>query len=206
MEPDPRHMRALVGSEDARTVDLSVRGVPLTAVHRPVAEQARLRSGGRALGSRLGVYQVLQALPLGSWVPVDALSEREQAILPALPAWTRIRRNGWILRLADTPVRLDLLVTRGEKWLDALDRACALGAVAPRMAVCDSLGEDRDRACWEADYYGVGLAVRHGSGLRVLVRPRHGVPEPAAALHWRLAERVHRAAEELGPQSSESAQ
>ncbi|MEE2038819.1 hypothetical protein Q8791_16470 [Nocardiopsis sp. CT-R113] len=206
MELDPRHMSALGGPVDARTVVLCTSGVPFTAVYRPVVEQSRLRTEGRTIGSRLGVYQLLQALPLGKWVPVGALSAREKAILPALPTWTRIRRNGQVLRLADTPVRLDLLVTRGEKWLDALDRACALGAVAPRTAVCSSLGEDRDRACWEADYYGVGLAVPHGSGLRVLVRPRQGVSESVAALHWRLAERVHRVAGERGSSSSVSAQ
>ncbi len=182
-------------------MDLCVRGGAVTAVYRPVAEQGRLRAGGRLLGSRLGLYQVLQALPLGEWVPVDALTEREQRILPALPAWTRSRRSGRVLRIADTPVRLDLLVTRGEGWLDALDRACVLGPVAPRTAVCPPLGEDRERACWEADFYGVGLAELDGDGVRVLVKPRTEVPESAAALHWRLAERVHRAVEERNSSS-----
>ncbi len=183
-------------------MDLCVRGGAVTAVYRPVAEQGRLRAGGsRVLGSRLGLYQVLQALPLGEWVPVDALTEREQRILPALPAWTRSRRSGRVLRIADTPVRLDLLVTRGEGWLDALDRACVLGPVAPRTAVCPPLGEDRERACLEADFYGVGLAELDGDGVRVLVRPRTEVPESAAALRWRLAERVHRAVEERNSSS-----
>ncbi|NKZ00077.1 hypothetical protein [Nocardiopsis alborubida] len=202
MELRSHHVRALVGSAEARAVDLCVRGGAVTAVYRPVAEQGRLRAGGsRVLGSRLGLYQVLQALPLGEWVPVDALTEREQRILPALPAWTRSRRSGRVLRIADTPVRLDLLVTRGEGWLDALDRACVLGPVAPRTAVCPPLGEDRERACLEADFYGVGLAELDGDGVRVLVRPRTEVPESAAALRWRLAERVHRAVEERNSSS-----
>jgi hypothetical protein len=206
MELRSHDVQALVGSVGARTAELGMRGGAVTAVYRPVAEQGRLRAGGRALGSRLGLYQVLQALPLGEWVAVDSLTEREQRILPALPAWTRRRRSGRILRLADTPVRLDLLVAQGGRWPEALDRACALGPVAPRVAVCPSPGEYRDQACWEADYYGVGLAERDGDGVRVLVKPQAEVPESAAALHWRLAERVHRVVEERRPPSSAPAQ
>jgi hypothetical protein len=206
MELRSHHVRALVGSADARTVDLCVGGSAVTAVYRPVAEQGRLRAGGRVLGPRLGLYQVLQALPLGEWVPVDALTEREQRILPALPTWTRSRRNRRVRRIADAPVRLDLLVIQGKGWLDALDRACVLGPVVPRAVVCPPLGEDRQRAGWEADYYGVGLAEHGQDGVRVLVRPRTEVPESAAALHWRLAERVHRAVEERDPSSLSPAQ
>lgn len=185
-------MRALVDAKDARAVDTLVRGRAVTAVYRPVQAQRRLREGGRTLGSRLGVYQLLQTLPLGEWVPLEGLTERERSILPALPTWTRRRRSGRVLRLADAPVRLEALLTRADTWVEALDGACALGRVAPRMAVCPPLLKDRDRACWEADFYGVGLAECHGEDVRVLVNAPTDVPETVAALHWRLAEYVHR--------------
>src|SRR5699024_11250194 len=75
---------------------------------------------------------------------------------------------------------------------EALDRACALGRVAPSTAVCPPLGSDREQACWEADFYGVGLAEHDGKQVKVLVRPSTTVPEPVVALHWRLAEHIHR--------------
>lgn len=190
---------------DARVVDMRVRGRSVTAVYRPLEAQCRLRAGGRRLGSRLGIYQLLQALPLGEWVPVDGLTEREQRILPALPRWTRSRENGRVLRLADTPVRLESLLTWGDTWTEALDRACVLGRAAPRTAVCPPVGEDRDRACWEADFYGVGLAERHGAQVRVLVRPPTALSEAVAALHWRLAEQVHRTVTEREASSAVSA-
>src|SRR5699024_9024068 len=148
VEPQPHLLRGLGTPVDARAVDLRVRGRPTTAVYRLVEAQSDLRAGGRTLGTRLGIYQLLQALPLGEWVCVDALTEREQRILPALPPWTRVRRNRHILRLADTPVRLDALLARGNTWKEALDRACALGRVAPSTAVCPPLGSDREQACW----------------------------------------------------------
>lgn len=192
MEPQPHLLRGLGTPVDARAVDLRVRGRPTTAVYRLVEAQSDLRAGGRTLGTRLGIYQLLQALPLGEWVCVDALTEREQRILPALPPWTRVRRNRHILRLADTPVRLDALLARGNTWKEALDRACALGRVAPGTAVCPPLGSDREQACWEADFYGVGLAEHDGEQVKVLVHPSTTVPEPVVALHWRLAEHIHR--------------
>lgn len=170
---------------------MDLRGGMVTAVHRPVKEQGSLRAGGRVLGARLGVYEVLQALPLGEWVPVDSLSVRERRVLPALPVWARRRRNGRLLRLADLPVRLDLLIVRSGVWREAVGRAGALGPVAPRMALCDPFPEEEnDLACMEASVHGIGLAVRSGEGARVLVLPPQGVPEPVASLHWRLAERV----------------
>lgn len=179
-----------------------LRGRPAIVVYRPVEAQRRLREGGRAIGSRLGVYQLLQALPLGEWVPVEGLTEREQHILPALPTWTRARENGRVSRLVDPPVRLEALLTRGDTWAEALDRACVLGRVAPRMAVCPPLNEDRDRACWEADFYGVGLAECDGENVKVLVNAPTDVPEIVAALHWRLAEHVHRVVVEREASSS----
>jgi hypothetical protein len=190
MELHPRHVGALGVSANARIVDLRVSGGPVTVVYRPVEEQYALRAGGRTLGPRLGVYQVLQALPVGEWVPVDNLTDREQDILPAIPVWTRRRENQRILRLADVPVRLDLLITRGQGWRAALGRSCALGAVAPRMALCRIPGSERTHARLEADYRGVGLAEFRDGDVRVLAPPRPGVPEPVAPLHWQLAERV----------------
>ena len=96
------------------------------------------------------------------------------------------------IRLADTPVRLDALLARGNTWKEALDRACALGRVAPGTAVCPPLGSDREQACWEADFYGVGLVEHDGEQVKVLVHPSTTVPEPVVALHWRLAEHIHR--------------
>lgn len=173
-------------------MDTLVRGRAVTAVYRPVEAQHRLREGGRTLGSRLGVYQLLQALPFGEWVPLEGLTARERSILPALPTWTRKRRSGRVLRLADAPVRLETLLTWADAWGEALDGACALGRVAPRMAMCPPLLKERDRACWEADFYGVGLAECDGDDVRVLVNAPTEVPETVAALHWRLAEHVHR--------------
>ncbi|WP_239642972.1 hypothetical protein [Nocardiopsis alkaliphila] len=174
---------------------MDVRGDLVTAVYRPVEAQRALRADGRTLGPRLGAYQVLQALPLGEWVPVEGLTDREQRILPAIPTWTRKRRNGRLFRLADLPVRLDLLVTQGTEWLDALDRACVLGLAAPRMAVCFGPVDDGERAVWEADYRGVGLATYREGEMRILVHPQRTVPESAASLHWRLAEQVFSASQ-----------
>lgn len=190
MELQSAHCRDLVGSSDTRFVEMDLRGDRVTALYRPVEEQYALRADGKALGPRLGVYQVLQALPLGEWVPVDSLTDRERRILSAVPAWTRKRANGRLLRLADLPLHVDLLLTRATDWLDALDRACVLGSAAPRMAVCSDLADDGERAVWEADYRGVGLATYRQGELRVLVRPQRAVPEFAASLRWRLAERV----------------
>lgn len=181
---------------------MDLRGGMVTAVHRLVEEQGPLRAGDRVLGTRLGVYEVLQALPLGQWVPVDSLSDRERRILPAVPTWTRVRKNGRLLRLADLPVRLDLLVVRSGAWNDAVGRAGALGPLAPRMALCAPVREEEiDLACMEASFLGVGLAVTSGEGVRVLVPPCQGVPESMASLHWRLAERVFAQSVRLGETS-----
>lgn len=176
-------------------MELKLSGGLVTAVYRPIDEQSALRADGRTIGARLGVYQLLQALPLGEWVPLSSLTAREQSILPALPTWTRSREKGRILRLADVPVRLDLLVTQNADALDALGHACLQGAVAPRMAVCPEEALRDTAPLWEADYHGVGLAVVGPGGVRTLVVPRTVVPESAAALHWSLAERVHAAAQ-----------
>jgi hypothetical protein len=169
--------------------------VETTVVCRPVGEQEALRGGiGRLLGDRLGVFEVLQALPLGEeWVPVDALTVREQAILPAVPGWALRRRNRSVLRLADVPVYVDLAVVRGEESFEALDQAVRLGPGVSSLAVCDTLGPAPERAVLEADYCGVGLAMAQGDTVRVLVEPRAEVPEAEAALRWRFAEHVYRA-------------
>ncbi|MFE9243850.1 hypothetical protein [Nocardiopsis sp. NPDC006938] len=195
MEIQPAHFHQFVGSTDVSTVEMNLRGGSVTAVYRPVEEQQALRTAGEALGPRLGVYEFLQALPLGEWVPINTLSDRERRILPAVPTWARRRRSGQLLRLADRPVRLGLLVTVGADWLDSLERACVLSLGAPRMAVCSGLSGDRERAVWEADYRGVGLAEHRDGELRVLVSPRTTVPESLASLRWRMAERVFAASQ-----------
>ncbi|WP_236743350.1 MULTISPECIES: hypothetical protein [Nocardiopsis] len=191
MDLHSRHASALVGSDDVDTVGLRMRGEDVVVVYRADPEQRALRWGSRPLGSRLGVFQVLQSLPLGEWIPVDALTERERRILPAIPSWALKKQNRRVLRLADVPVHVDLVVIRGDEGLDTLDRACLVGLAAPRMALCATLGTDAKRALWEADYYGVGLAVTDDSDMAVLVPHRTTVPESAAALRWLLAERVH---------------
>lgn len=174
------------------TIGFRSLGIDAATVCRPVDAQVALRCGpGRTLGGRLGVIEVLQALPLGEWVPVDSLTARENAILPAVPKWAVRRRNRQILRLADVPVEVDLVFVPGEDWEDALDRARRLGPAARRIAVCDAGPEDDLRARFEADYRGVGLAVFGGNGPRLLLPPPPRIPETAAALGWRLAEHVH---------------
>ncbi|MEU0487732.1 hypothetical protein ABZ249_00785 [Nocardiopsis sp. NPDC006139] len=190
MELKPSHLRTLTGSAGVRTVDLRMRDGTVTALYHPVEDQARLRAGGRTLGARLGVYQVLQALPLGEWVAVDALTEREQNILPAVPVWARKRGKRKVLRLADMPLRLDLLLVRGGSWRTVLGRACALGAVAPRTVLCSPLRQEEEQARLEAAYRGVGLAEVREDGVRLLERPSRRIPEPMAPFHWRLAEQV----------------
>ncbi|WP_249352292.1 hypothetical protein [Nocardiopsis akebiae] len=175
-------------------VDLSSRGVETTVVCRPVAAQEALRRrAGRTLGDRLGVFEVLQALPLEERLPLDSLTSRERAILPAVPGWALRRSDRSILRLADIPVHVDVAAVWGEEPFEALDQACRLGPGAPRMAVCETPGDDFERAVLEADYHGIGLAVARGEEARVLVEPRVRASEAEAALRWRFAERVHRA-------------
>ncbi|WP_157982508.1 hypothetical protein [Nocardiopsis sp. FIRDI 009] len=182
---------------ERETVDFRFRGIDAVAVCQPDDEQRRLRAAqDRTLVSRLGVFEVLQTLPLGAWIPVDSLTARERAILPAVPRWALQRRNRHVLRLADVPVDLELVVVPGENWQDALDRARHLGPAARRMAVCDSAPGDPVPALLEADYHCVGLAVVDGSRPRTLVEPPPRSSDAVAALRWRLAEHVYMALRE----------
>ncbi|WP_420158091.1 hypothetical protein [Nocardiopsis sp. CNT-189] len=170
---------------------LRVFGVSAWLFHRPDrAELRRRREAGQPPILRLGALEALMGLPLGEPVPEASLAGRERALLRTAPPGAVARDAGRVVRLAAVPLRVELAVATGPTWRAALARAARFAPFCARVALADRPPRDAASAAAEADYYGVGLAVRDGSETVPLVPPEPFRPRRHSALKWKFAERV----------------
>ncbi|WP_017592537.1 hypothetical protein [Nocardiopsis potens] len=178
------------------SVELRVFGVSALLFHRPDrAELRRRREAGQPPILRLGALEALMGLPLGEPVPEASLTERERALLRTAPPGAVARDAGRVVRLASVPLRVELAVATGPTWRAALARAARFAPFCARAALADRPPRDAAPAAAEADYYGVGLAVRDGSDAVWLAPPEPFRPRRLSAPKWKFAERVLAAAD-----------
>lgn len=170
---------------------LRVFGVAARVFHRADgAELHRRREAGQPPILRLGALEALMGLPLGEPVPEASLTERERLLLRTAPPGAVARDADRVVRLAAVPLRAELAVATGPTWRAALARAARFAPFCARAALADRPPRDAAEAAAEADYYGVGLAVRDGSGAVPLVPPEPFRPRRHSALKWKFAEQV----------------
>lgn len=188
-------------SDAARCSD--ARGDAVVLV-KPVEHARRVAVGSGAI-TDLSVLHALMNLPLGQPVPIKDLARVTRNLLEQAPAgaldWPIL--SGTVLRLADQPVRVPLVVVRAGTWHAGLRRAGAFAPFAKRGVVLPQRPRRLDEYALEADYWGVGLWVTsRGGELEQIVPPEPWIQRYAKPAQWRFLENAYAAWLGAGPSAA----
>jgi hypothetical protein len=156
----------------------------------PAEHARRGRAGGGAVLSP-DVLNLLLGLPMGVPVPVVALTSRERGALRTAPRWAVRIVDRHAVRLAVTPVSVNLAVVAARSWRAGLDMAGRFAPFCARAIALDSAPPDDREMRMEADFYGVGVTVVRDERVEVLVAPSPFQPPRPTAAGWRFTERVY---------------
>lgn len=173
----------------------SPRGYRAATLHLTLdpAEHARRQQTGlgHISDSHCALLDTLMVLPTGVPFPVDGLTERQQNAVRRAPAGILDLTLGIVTRHAIRPCRVELATVHATCTRDSIGRAsyyapfCARAVVTPHPP-------RRNYLLSEADYWGIGVLLDHGSGeLETLVEPDLWRPKRHTPAAWRFAEAAY---------------
>jgi hypothetical protein len=156
----------------------------------PVEHARRERAGGGAVMSP-DVLDLLLGLPVGLPVPVVGLTGRERGALRTAPRWAVQIVDDHAVRLAVSPVSVELALVAARAWRSGLNLAGRFAPFCTRAMVLGACPPDDQEMRLEADFYGVGVTVAQDERVDVLVSPAPFQPLRPTAAGWRFLERVY---------------
>jgi hypothetical protein len=167
-------------------------GTTVLMAHRiDQTEAARRRRDGLDLLGSLDELELLMSLPIGWQVPVSSLSHRDQTVLPRLPEGAVAVVDGQVVRLAVSPVRVDLAIVPAARWQTGLERAGKFAPFTARVMWLPRVPNDVEAMVAESMQFGVGVAVGSGASAEVLVPPAPFVRRRYTAAGWLFTEEAY---------------
>ncbi|MFD8495889.1 hypothetical protein [Amycolatopsis sp. NPDC059657] len=139
------------------------------------------------------VVSVLANLPRWEPVSLQSLSTREQRAVRRAPRGCLGLDVGTVTRLAGPPVSAVLVVVRDNDWDRGLNTASQFAPVATRVLLVDHEPADLALAAAEAAEYGIGLAVKAGTTVRILVPPERWRESYFTPGGWLFREQAYQA-------------
>lgn len=173
----------------------SPRGYPTATLHLTVdpAEHGRRQKIGlgHISDSHCALLDALMALPTGLPVQLDALTKRQQQAVSRAPAGILDLALGVVTRHAVRPCRADLATIHATCTRDSIARASSYAPICTR-AVVTPTPPRRNYLLSEADFWGIGVFLDHGSGdIETLVLPEPWRPKRHTPAAWRFAENAY---------------
>jgi hypothetical protein len=173
----------------------SPRGYPAATLHLTIdpAEHARRQQAGlgHISDSHCALLDTLMALPPGIPVPIDHLTERQQKDVHRAPAGILDLTLGLVTRHAIRPCRVNLATVHATCTRASIGRASSYAPVSAR-AIVTPTPPRRAYLLTEADFWGIGVLLDHGSGeLETLVAPAPWQPKRHTPAAWRFAEKAY---------------
>lgn len=171
-------------------------GTRAWVAYRPDEHQQHLRRA-HPIGPApaLDLLDTLLCLPLDQPVPVATVSPAAQRRLRRLPegmvTWSAVT----VIRRFAPPVMPLLAMVQGQDWAKGLRAASKFAMYCERLMVVPELPADGQVALAEASFYGIGVAVRRGDSLTVVLEPEEFTDWQPTAAWWWFTEEVARSAE-----------
>lgn len=193
-----RFVAAMPGAavDRIRVARVRLFGIRAWVAYRADDDQRQLRRT-HAMAPILGLdlLNTLMGLPVGWPVPLRAVSRPDQRRLRRLPdgavLWTPVA----VIRRVAPPVMPLLTMVQSAEWARGLRAASRFAMYCSRLLVVSELPPDQDVALAEASYYGIGVALRRGGALKIVVEPEAFTDWQPTAAWWWFTEEVYRAAE-----------
>ncbi|MBL7493689.1 hypothetical protein I6A60_35020 [Frankia sp. AgB1.9] len=157
-------------------------------------EDARRERDSAAAITDVDVLDLLLCLPIGESVRIDDLGGRRRRALAKIP--TGCVEFGWdtVIRQARPPLTPSLAIVGGNgSFRRKLELAGRFAPFCPKAIVIDRAPRDLTAACFDADFYGVGLIVASGgSDVEALVAPQVHWPRRVVPRTWWFTEEIYR--------------
>ncbi|GAA3348898.1 hypothetical protein GCM10020358_69100 [Amorphoplanes nipponensis] len=171
-------------------------GTRAWVAYRPDHHQQQLRRT-HPIGPvpALDLLDTLLGLPLEQPVPVAALAPAAQRRLRRLPEGMVTWSSTSVTRRFAPPVMPLLAMVQGPDWAKSLRAASRFAMYCERLMVVPELPADEQVALAEASFYGVGVALRQGESLTVVLEPEKFTDWQPTAAWWWFTEEVSRGAE-----------
>jgi hypothetical protein len=125
---------------------------------------------------------------------LDLLGGRRSRALAKMPAGCVEFGQGTVIRRARPPLTASLaIIGGGASFRSKLQQAGRFAPFCPKAIVFNRAPRDLTAACFDADFYGVGLIVAEGgSDVEVLVAPQAHRPRRLVPRTWWFTEEVYR--------------
>jgi hypothetical protein len=137
------------------------------------------------------VLDLLLGLPIGISVPITSLTPLERSALRLAPSGAVAVDAGAVTRLAVHPLVVDLAVISARRWQSGLEIAGRFAPFCSRVLMLHSRPMDTEGLRSQADFYGIGVVVAHGTEVEVLVTPRPFIRRRFTAAGWQFVEEVY---------------
>ena len=171
-------------------------GTRAWVAYRPDHHQQQLRRT-HSIGPvpALDLLDTLLCLPLEQPVAVASVAPAAQRRLRRLPAGMVTWSSASVTRRFAPPVTPLLAMVQGQEWAKGLRAASKFAMYCERLMVVPELPVDEQVALAEASFYGIGVALRRGESLTVVLEPEKFTDWQPTAAWWRFTEEVCRGAE-----------
>ncbi|WP_051054444.1 hypothetical protein [Frankia sp. QA3] len=157
-------------------------------------EDARRDRDGATAITDVDVLDLLLCLPVGEPVRIDDLGRRGRRALAKMPPGCVEFGRGAVIRRARPPLTPSLAIVGGNgSFRRKLELAGRFAPFCPKAVVVNKAPRDLTAACFDADFYGVGLIVAAvDSDVEVLVAPQAHRPRRVVPRTWWFIEEVYR--------------
>ncbi len=165
-------LAGVFATPQGRCARVSVLGVTATVVYSLLEEDERRRAVGLGAITSPDVLRPLLGLPAGERIRLTALTLAERRELACVPAGAVEVADGFVVRRAVAPLRVELAVVTARRWRTGLKQAGRFAPFCTRAVLLPAFPRDRDLVRLEAGYYGIGVIVAEPGGeAQVLVPP-----------------------------------
>lgn len=176
---------------DANLMTVRMLGVSAVLAYRPdPVEWARRRGVGLGPLCSPDLLELLLSLPIGMPVPIKDLSPRELRQLAKVPAGAVVRSGTDVVRLAVSPMRVDLAIVPARGWISGLELAGRFAPFAARVMWLPRLPAAQDDMRLQARRYGVGVVVGDPDRAEVVLSPAAFVRRRHTAAGWLFTEQA----------------
>ena len=180
-------------SDEVEVSSVRLFGARGWVAHHPDRDQQQVR---RELGLPplldLDLLDTLMCLPLDQPVPAQSVTPAALRRLRRVPNGAVTWTSSTVTRRIAPPVMPLFAMVQATDWARGLRAASRFAMYCRRFMVVSELPGDEQVALAEASFYGIGVAVRHGETLTMVLEPEEFTDWQPTAAWWWFTEQVFR--------------
>jgi len=155
-----------------------------------VEDDRRRRAHSGAIRSP-EVLDLLLGLPVGVPVPIGSLTPSERSALRVAPPGVVTVDAACVTRQAVYPLAVDLAVVASRGWRTGLEVVGRFAPFCARVMLLRQWPDDAENLRMQADFYGIGVVIAHGTDVEILVAPHLFQRRRFTAAGWQFIEEVY---------------